>query len=227
MSVTVDQKNSQKNRRICGGLTALLSLVLLLISASATGQPGLTRNLVSHRDDAALARSREPVAALALPSATRAHVPAPTPPKNTHCEIFFQSNQSVKYELNPEEKECLDGLIGEFNKLLDEKRDVKLKVYGHRHPTPTEKANLSHDRAESFIRYLIGELGIAVERVIPHDFGDTCPHREKKNRRIQVWIVPQGKDDPEDEDLKKCLQKASSKTNRPERSATSSGIPPS
>lgn len=229
MSVTVDQKN----RRICGGLTALLSLLLVLISAPAYGQPNSTRNPASQNQanqniDAALVNSHEQSVASLLPTATGPDKPAHLT-AITHCEIFFQSEPEEAAILNEETKKCIAGLIEDFGKLTD----AKLNLYGHRHPT--EEDNLSFDRAKSIRDYLVNERMIDRRSVTEYDFGSACPHPGNKdnknekanlNRRVQIWIVPQDKEHPENEEIKKCLKNVP-KTNPPESSATSNGVPPS
>ena len=217
MSVTVDQKN----RRICGGLTALLSLLLVLISAPAYGQPNSTRNPASQNqanqtDNAAFVHSREQGASFPLPTITNAEKPAPL--KITNCEIFFQPGLPVAANLNEEKQECINGLLEEFDKLTD----AKLKIYGHQ--DETDEDGLSRKFAEYIQDYLIKEFGVAAANVVVHkpDLGHTCPHvenKKSKNRRVEIWIVHPGnedprskalkeslKKDPENEALKKCLQ---------------------
>ncbi len=238
MSVTVDQKN----RRICGGLTALLSLLSVLISAPAYGQPNSTRNPASQNQanqniDAALVNSHEQSVASLLPTTTGPDKPAHLT-AITHCEIFFQSDLPVAAILNDQKKACIEGLLEEFDKLTD----AKLKIYGHQ--DETDEDGLSRKFAEYIQDYLIKEFGVAAANVVVHkpDFGHTCPHvenKKNKNRRVEIWIVHPGnedprsealkeslKKDPENEALKKCLQNVP-KTNPPESSATSNGSPPS
>lgn len=68
------------------------------------------------------------------------------------------------------------------------------------HQDKAERRNVSRQRAENVKRYLETEKGIDPNRIIVRDFGAGRPDPSgdpKRNRRVQMWIVPRGAEMPQ------------------------------
>ena len=77
------------------------------------------------------------------------------------------------------------------------------RIEGHADDIGNEEYNLalSQKRAESVVRYLIGQLGVEQERLLPAGYGETQPlvtndteENRQKNRRVQIVNLGSGRE---------------------------------
>ena len=131
---------------------------------------------------------------------------APVPPVTTTkvdtlfnpvvCQQEYQINKPIvienilydfnSYDLKPESKTVLDGLIT----ILNDNPKIKVELGSHTDAVGTDRANneLSQDRAQECVNYIILK-GIAPERIIAKGYGRQVP--------IAPNTLPNGQDNPE------------------------------
>ncbi|OCX50387.1 hypothetical protein BEL04_21625 [Mucilaginibacter sp. PPCGB 2223] len=112
------------------------------------------------------------------------------------CQQEYQLNKPIvinnilydfnSFELKPESKTVLDGLIT----ILNDNPKIKVELGSHTDGLGTDKANneLSQDRAQECVNYIILK-GIAPERIIAKGYGKQVP--------IAPNTLPNGQDNPE------------------------------
>jgi OmpA family protein len=127
----------------------------------------------------------------------------PLPPVIVPCgPIFFPFNSA---RINNEHKACLDEIALQLQQ--DPRRS--LVVDGHR--DSSERVGISLTRANNARDYLVNEKGIDSARITVRNFGDTCPHESgdpNLNRRVEFFILPEGRTVADVDAVKKCASGA-------------------
>ena len=125
--------------------------------------------------------------------------PPPRPEIVRPCgPIFFPLNSA---RINNEHKACLDQVA----LLLQQDPRAALVIDGHR--DTSERVGISVSRASNARDYLVTEKGIDPARITVRNFGDTCPHEKddpQLNRRVEMWILPQGATISDIDAIKRC-----------------------
>lgn len=112
--------------------------------------------------------------------------------------LFFPVNSA---RINNEHKACLDDVA------LRLQQDPRASVVIDGHRDSKERVGISLTRANNARDYLVTEKGIDPARITVRNYGDTCPHESGDpalNRRVEVWIVPEGASVSDIDQLKKC-----------------------
>src|SRR5205807_6525952 len=125
--------------------------------------------------------------------------PPPRPEIIKPCgPIFFPFNSA---RINNEHKACLDQVALS----LQQDPRAALVIDGHR--DSAERVGISLTRANNAKDYLVTEKGIDPARITVRNFGDTCPHEKgdlQLNRRVEMWILPEGATLSDVDALKRC-----------------------
>jgi outer membrane protein OmpA-like peptidoglycan-associated protein len=102
--------------------------------------------------------------------------------------------------LNNVDKACLDDMAQRLK--ADPKAHVVVIGYADSHETSAAK--ISEQRAKAVNDYVVTERGIEASRVTVRSVGATKPldtgtdlAAQARNRRVEVWFVPEGAKDPE------------------------------
>ena len=97
--------------------------------------------------------------------------------------------------LNNVDKACLD----DVTQRLNADRRARLIVIGHADSHETYPEAIAQDRAEAVEAYLVGERGIEASRITVRSAMATRPldartdeAAQARNRRVEVWFVPEG-----------------------------------
>ncbi|HXG63597.1 MAG TPA: hypothetical protein VNO70_00725 [Blastocatellia bacterium] len=93
-------------------------------------------------------------------------------------------------------------------------QDASLSLVLDGHRDSAEPVGLSLTRLNLARWYMVEEKGIASNRIILRNFGNTCPHESGDralNRRVEVWLLPKGARVDEIHALKKCAAGAAPK----------------
>ncbi len=129
--------------------------------------------------------------------------PIPSPPPKPEVvrpcgPISFPFNSS---RINNEHKACLDQVaLG-----LQQDPRAALIIDGHR--DSSERVGMSLSRANNVRDYLVSEKGVDRARLAVRNFGDTCPQEQgdsQLNRRVEMWILPEGAAIEDIDAAKKC-----------------------
>lgn len=105
--------------------------------------------------------------------------------------IFFDTGKS---QIKPESREEMD----ELAILLEDYPELKVKIVGHTDSVGNEQANmtLSKARAEAVYDQLVGDYGVAANRLSAYGMGESQPlesnaskEGRSKNRRVEVVAV--------------------------------------
>ena len=103
--------------------------------------------------------------------------------------------------INNEHKACLDQIA----LALDQDPRAALVVDGHR--DTTERLGISLTRANNARDYLVSEKSVDPARITIRNFGDTCPFERGEanlNRRVELWVLPQGTTIDDVDAVKRC-----------------------
>jgi outer membrane protein OmpA-like peptidoglycan-associated protein len=106
-------------------------------------------------------------------------------------DLLFPVNNA---RINNEHKAILDDVA---TRLV---ADPRARLYIDGHADRGERRNISRQRAENAKAYLVNNRQIDPNRITVRDFGTTRPHPSgdrKLNRRVELWIVPEGADIPQ------------------------------
>ena len=148
------------------------------------------RNMPAPAPVAATPPPPEPVVAEAPPVPVVVPVPARTQEYCTTLDIQFEIDKDV---IQREEKEKLS-VVGTF---LTKYPDTTAKIEGHTDNVgaPEHNMQLSKQRAESVVKYLVDDLHIAPARLTAVGYGDTRPvadngteEGKRQNRRIDALV---------------------------------------
>jgi len=88
---------------------------------------------------------------------------------------------------------------------LDQDPRAALVVDGHR--DSSERPGISLTRANNARDYLVSEKGVDPARITIRNFGDTCPFERGEanlNRRVELWVLPQGTTIDDVDAVKRC-----------------------
>ncbi|MGH8597206.1 MAG: AMIN domain-containing protein, partial [Gammaproteobacteria bacterium] len=125
--------------------------------------------------------------------------PQPRPEVIKPCgPLFFPFNSA---RLNNEHKACLD----QIPLALEQDPRAALVIDGHR--DSSERVGISLTRAYNTRDYLVGEKRVDPARITVRNFGDTCPQElsdPRLNRRVEMWILPEGANTSDIASLKRC-----------------------
>jgi OOP family OmpA-OmpF porin len=78
-------------------------------------------------------------------------------------------------------------------------QDPRARLFIDGHADRGERRGISRQRAENAKAYLVTNRRIDANRITVRDFGTTRPDPSgdrKLNRRVELWIVPEGADVP-------------------------------
>jgi len=131
--------------------------------------------------------------------------------------IFFAFNSA---RINNEHKACLDQIA----LALDQDPRAALVVDGHR--DTSERPGISLTRANNARDYLVSEKGVDPARITIRNFGDTCPFERgdaNLNRRVELWVLPQGTTIDDVDAVKRCRPGSSPRVITDEEPASETG----
>lgn len=97
-----------------------------------------------------------------------------------------------------EHKACLDQIA----LTLQQDPRASLVIDGHR--DSPERVGISLTRANNVRDYLVSEKGVDSARITIRNFGDTCPEDMGSNRRVEMWILPEGGNVSDIDAVKRC-----------------------
>ena len=148
--------------------------------------------------------------------------PLPRPEVIKPCgPIYFPFNSA---RINNEHKACLD----EVAVSLQQDPRAALVIDGHR--DSSERVGISLSRANNARDYLVSEKGIDPARITVRNLGDTCPQERgdpQLNRRVEMWILPEGATISDINAVKRCRAGSSPREITDEQPALGEPVRPS